>query len=188
MAETPSHLVLARVMRPHGVRGELSLQIITDFPERLRTLETVYLSIHEDAHADLTAYRIEGARPQKEKTWLLRLEGITDRDQAETLRNRYVFVSLADAVPLDEGEVYLFQVMGIRVVTVQGVELGKVIEFIETGANDVYVVQGAAYGEVLIPAIPGVILKIDAEAGVMTVNLPPGLLPDSADADKQPEA
>jgi 16S rRNA processing protein RimM len=178
MPDSPQYLVLAKVMRPHGIRGELNLQIITDFPERLRTLEKIYLGTSEDGSGKLKPYTVAGARPQKGATWLLRLTGIDDRDTAETLRNHYVFVSLADAVPLEEGEAYLFQVMGLRVVTVDGRELGKIVEFIETGANDVYVVQGALYGEVLLPNIPDVIRQIDIPGGVMTVEPLPGLLPE----------
>lgn len=178
MPETPNYLVLAKVMRPHGIRGELSLQIITDFPERIRTLERIFLGANEDGSGKLTPHRVENVRPQKQATWLLKLKGVEDRDAAEAFRNQYVFVSLMDAVPLEEGEAYLFQVMGLRVVTTDGRELGKIVEFIETGANDVYVVQGALYGEVLLPNIPSVILKIDVPAGVMTVEPMPGLLPE----------
>jgi len=181
MPDSPEYLVLARVNRPHGIRGELSLQIITDFPERLRDLGTVYFGVREDGSGTLTPHTIEAARRQKENTWLLKLVGIEDREGADVLRSQYVFVSLADAVPLAEGEVYLFQVMGIRVVTIEGMELGTIVEFIETGANDVYVVRGTTYGEVLIPAIAGVIVSTDPAQGVMTVNLPPGLLPDDSE-------
>jgi 16S rRNA processing protein RimM len=178
MAAIPNYLVLAKIMRPHGIRGELNLQMITDFPERLRTLETVFVGANEDGSGKLRQYPIEAARPQKQATWLIKLAGIDDRDTAEQFRNQYLFVSLKNAVPLDEGEVYLFQVMGIRVITTAGEELGKVVEFIETGANEVYVVQGTAYGEVLIPNIKSVVRSIDTEAGVMTVELLPGLLPE----------
>jgi 16S rRNA processing protein RimM len=178
MVETPKYLVLAKVMRPHGVRGELNLQVITDFPERIRTLEKVYIGANEDGSGKLKPYRVESARPQKQATWLLKLNGVEDRDAAEPFRNQYIFVSLAEAVPLEEGEAYLFQVMGLRVMTTDGRELGKIVEFIETGANDVYVVQGALYGEVLLPNIPSVVLNIDLATGVMTVEPLPGLLPD----------
>lgn len=164
-------------MRPHGVRGELNMQIMTDFPERLKSLEKVYLGTSADDTTHLQMYRVQSARAQKQATYLLQLRGVEDRDQADAFRNYFVFVALDDAVPLEEDEVYLFQVIGLQVETVQGENLGRVVDIIETGANDVYVVQGAAYGEVLIPAVSGMILDIDVEAGVMRVDPPPGLLP-----------
>jgi 16S rRNA processing protein RimM len=179
--------MLAKVLRPHGVRGELSLQVLTDFPERIRHLEQVFFGLESDGSGKLNAYTVESARGHRTGVWLIRLEGVEDRDQAEVFRNQYMFVSLAEAVPLEEGEVYLFQVMGITVKTVAGLELGRVTEYIETGANDVYVVQGAAYGEVLIPAIDGVLIKIDTAAGIMWVNPPPGLLPGEDESDESPE-
>ncbi len=176
--EAPRYLILAKILRPHGIRGELNVQIVTDFPERMKSLDQVYVGAENAAH--LKAYQVEGARPQKKSTWLLQLNGIQDRDSAELLRNQFVFVSLNDAVPLENDEVYLFQVMGLQVETLQGQPLGRVVDIIETGANDVYVVQGSAYGEVLIPAVSGIILDIDVLAGVMKVDPPPGLLPDDS--------
>ncbi len=176
MADSPHYLIIARILRPHGVRGELSLQIITDFPERLRELQKVYLAHSAEQPDRPRPYRVEGARPQKQASWLLRLRGVEDRDAAELLRGQYVFVSLADAVPLADDEVYLFQVMGLQAQTVAGEVLGRVVDIIETGANDVYVIRGEIRGEVLIPAVPGILINIDVEAGLMIVDPPPGLL------------
>ncbi|MHB8625952.1 MAG: ribosome maturation factor RimM [Aggregatilineales bacterium] len=187
----PRYLVLAKVLRPHGVRGELSVQVITDFPERFRELEKIYLGTSADRPDRLRAYAIDSARPQKTTkqggTWLLRLHGIDDRDAADLLREQYVFVAIDQAVPLAEDEVYLFQVIGLQAETPQGEALGRVVDIIETGANDVYVIRGSAYGEVLIPAVNGVVLAIEVEAGRMLVDPPPGLLPDQADRRNQPD-
>lgn len=101
------------------------------------------------------------------------------REAADRLRGQYILVTLQDAVPLAEDEIYLFQVIGLRVLTDQGVVLGRVVSVIETGANDVYVVQGERYGEVLIPAIESVVRRIDVDNGVMHITPLPGLLPDS---------
>lgn len=175
-SDTPRYLILGKIMRPHGVRGELNVQIMTDFPERLKSLDKVHLAASADAPEKLKSYTVEGARPQREATWLIRLAGIEDREMADTLRNLFMFVAIDDAVPLEDDEVYLFQVMGLQVQTVQGEVLGRVVDLIETGANDVYVVRGEARGEVLIPAISGVIVTIDPAAGHMIIDPPPGLL------------
>jgi 16S rRNA processing protein RimM len=165
-------------MRPHGVRGDLRIQALTAFPERLNRLDVVYLSTRSDDTAHLIECQVSRIRPDKADYWLLHLDGIDDLKAAEAYRGRYVLVSLADAVPLEADEVYLFQVMHLEVFTEEGQSLGHVVDIIETGANDVYVIQGEAYGEILIPAIPQVIIRISPETGSMTVKLLPGLLPE----------
>ena len=85
-----------------------------------------------------------------------------------------VWIALEDAVPLEEGEIYLHQMMGLRVVTVDGEDLGSVTEIIETGANPVYVVRGSQ-GEILIPDTDQVIQSVDLTAGLVTVRLIEGL-------------
>lgn len=178
----PRYLVLAKVLRPHGVRGELSVQVFTDFPERLHELEKVYLGASAEKPDRMRPFAIDNARPQRTNkqggTWLLHLHGINDRDAADLLRDQYVFVALDQAVPLADDEVYLFQVIGLQAETPRGEVLGRVVDIIETGANDVYVIRGSAYGEVLVPAINGVVLAIEVESGRMIVDPPPGLLPD----------
>jgi 16S rRNA processing protein RimM len=190
-AAAPQYLVLAKVLRPHGVRGELSVQVITDFPERFWELDKVYLGATAEKADRLRGYAIDGARPQRSGkhsgTWLLRLHGIDDREAADSLRDQYVFVALDQAVPLADDEVYLFQVIGLQAETPGGEVLGRVVDIIETGANDVYVIRGAAYGEVLVPAVNGVVLSIDVDAGRMLVDPPPGLLPDRPDFAAHPD-
>jgi 16S rRNA processing protein RimM len=174
----PHYLVLARVLRPHGVRGDLSVKIITDFPERMGNLDVVYLASDPNDPKRVTEQHVIWARRAKNDQWLLHLKGVEDRDSADAFRSQFILVSLKDAVPLEDDEVYLFQVMGLEVHSTDGENLGRVVDIIETGANDVYVVRGDAYGEVLIPAIPSVVLNIDVPAGIMHVQIPPGLLPD----------
>ncbi len=178
----PQFLILARILRPHGVRGDLSIQIVTDFPERLNDLDVVYLGLNPAYSDNLSPYTVTWARHAKKDQWLLHLKSVDDRDAADLLRNQYICVSLADAVPLEADEVYLFQVIGLNVQTTEGAALGRVTDVIETGANDVYVVRGEAYGEILLPAIDSVIRTIDPDAGVMIVDVPAGLLPDKPPA------
>jgi 16S rRNA processing protein RimM len=174
----PQFLVVARIIRPHGVRGDLRIQALTAFPERLADLNVVYLSARPDDTAHLIECQVSRARPDRAEFWLLHLDGIDDREAAEAYRGHYVMVSLADAVPLEADEVYLFQVMNLEVFTEEGESLGHVVDIIETGANDVFVIRGEAYGEILIPAIEQVIIRISPETGRMIVRLLPGLLPE----------
>jgi 16S rRNA processing protein RimM len=176
MADKPQFLIAAKILRPHGVRGDFVIQIITDFPNRLQQVEKVYLT--RDPEKRGKPFPVVIARPHQGNHWLLHLDGIETRNDSEPYRNAYVMIALTEAVPLDEDEVYLFQVMGAEVHTTDGQVLGMVVDFIETGANDVYVVNGGTYGEILIPAIPDVVLNIDPDAKTMLVQLMDGLLPE----------
>ena len=109
---------------------------------------------------------------------LLRLEGCHDRTAAEALRGYLVQIPSEEALPLEEGEYYEHQILGLAVWTASGEYLGELVEIIYTGANDVYVVQPAdANGkDILLPALEDVVLDIDADAGRLVVELPEGLL------------
>ena len=161
-------------MRPHGVRGEICIEVLTAYPERIVPDMQVYLGQDPQDTSSAVIYRVESAR-KHQRHLLLRLEGITDRNAAELVLRQYVMVRLEDAVPLAEGEFYLFQVIGVTVTTDEGEYLGEVVDVIETGANDVYVVRGPR-GEVLLPAIDECVLDIDVDARTMTVHLLEGLL------------
>lgn len=176
-ASEPAFLVLGRILRPHGVHGELRLQVATAYPERIAHLHTVYVGPTPYDEAQATAFEVTGVRRHREYL-LIRLEGIDSREEAEYYRGQLLMVALADAVPLTEGEYYVFQILGSRVITQEGEELGRISEVLETGANDVFVVQGGVRGEVLIPDVPHVVVDVDIENKVVTVAPPPGLLPD----------
>lgn len=174
-ASSPHFLVLGRILRPHGVRGELRVQIVTDFPERVADLDSVFIGRDPYNTASAQEFGVIGARRHREQL-LVRLEGINSRDDVDPYRGQLLMVSLEDAVPLDDDEYYIFQIIGAAVVTTEGEELGQVQEVLETGANDVLLVRGGIYGEVLIPDIPDVVLNIDLKNARITVALPPGLI------------
>jgi 16S rRNA processing protein RimM len=111
---------------------------------------------------------------------LLKLEGVDNRDQADRLRELHVMVAIEDAVPLEAGEYYLYQLIGLSVQTDKGEQLGQISDVLETGANDVYIVNSPQYGEILIPVTEETILEIDFDLGIATVSLPEGLLPSSS--------
>jgi len=164
------YMAIGKVVRAHGLHGELSVSILTEFPERFETTEWVYLGNEFEA----SPYRLEGYRWHK-KNLLLTLAGITGRTEAEQLRGQYVQVPLAEAVPVPEGSYYLYQLIGLQVVTIDGQSLGVVADIIETGANDVYVVEGDDK-QILLPAIDDVVRSIDLETGQIVVQLIDGLI------------
>jgi len=169
----PRYLVVGRVLRPHGVHGELRVEIITGFPERLAQHDYFFLA-HPDSPEDVRRYPAEEMRQHKE-TLLLKLAGCDDRNEAELLRDMLVQIPVEEAVPLENGEYYDFQIVGVKVETDNGEWLGQVTEVLETGANDVYLVRGPR-GEVLLPAITDVVRELDMEARRMVVHLLPGML------------
>jgi 16S rRNA processing protein RimM len=169
----PRYLAVGQVLRPHGVRGELRVQIITDYPGRLGGCAHFHLAPPESPEA-ARCYPVEELRRHRE-VLLLKLSGCDDRNAAEELRGMLVQIPIEEAVPLEEGEYYHFQLIGVRVETEDGEWLGQVVEVLATGANDVYVVRGPQ-GEVLLPAIEDVVRELDLASKRMVVHLLPGTL------------
>ena len=167
-----THLVVGRVVGPRGLHGELKVEIESDDPARFHALRKVYLG------DDLTPFAVDRARLFKGRA-LLQLAGIADRNTAELWRGAYVYVEIADALPLGEDEYYFHEVEGLAVVTENGTVLGRVTDILPTGANDVYVVNGPD-GELLLPAIKEVVIEVDTVAGTMLVRLPDGLRSESS--------
>jgi 16S rRNA processing protein RimM len=163
----PAFLTIARVRRPFGVRGELLLELLTDFPQRLLTAETLLVGNTQQV-VKVAALRRHG------EDYLLTLESVADRDAAEAMRGASLSIPTDNLAPLPAGTYYLHQIEGLTVVTEGGEELGTVREILKTGANDVYVVRGPK-GELLLPAIPQVIREIRLESGTLHVRLMEGL-------------
>ena len=153
------------------------MRVLTAYPERLSDKKTLYLADSPDSE-DVVEYGLQSVRMHQGYA-LIKLKGVESRDEADKFRELFVMVSMEDAIPLEEGELYLYQFIGLKVQTEDGHLLGEIVDIIETGANDVYVVDSADYGEVLIPDTEEVILEIDIDAGMVVVRLPEGLLPNS---------
>lgn len=164
----PRYLAVGRIAAPHGVRGEVEVEIHTDFPQRF-VPEARFLVGERKV-----AMTVERVRPFK-KRLLIKFREIVDRTAAERMRGAWIHVPIEEAWPLEEGEYYEHEIVGLEVWTETGEYLGVVDHIIYTGANDVYVVVGPK-GEVLLPAIEEVIREIDLERERMTVHLLPGLI------------
>jgi 16S rRNA processing protein RimM len=119
-------------------------------------------------------YTIVSARSHQ-KGVLLKLQGINSIDEVNVWRNAEVFLETTNLSEPDEGSYYWFQIIGLKVITVDHKFLGKIIDIIRTGSHDVYVVRTESK-EVLVPAIKSVIVEIDLNKQVMRVDLPEGLL------------
>lgn len=163
--EQPQRLSIGRIVGAHGVRGAVKLRIWTHFPERIPELTHVYLD------GETTPRRLLRAQLHGDIA-LLQLEGISTRNEAEALRGAVVRIDRSQAAPLAEDEYYHFEIIGLHVVNEAGEHLGQVVEILETGANDVYIVQRPDGRELLLPALRSVILEIDLEHQRMVVRPP----------------
>lgn len=169
----PEFLAVGKLRRPHGVRGEILMTVWTEFPERLKPGVAVFVG---DNH---TRVRIRGVRWHRDDI-LISFEGFPTREEIGLLRNQVLMVRGEDLPPLEEGEVYVHQLIGMTVLDQEKeIVLGTVSEIIETGANDVYVVRDEYGSEFLLPAIDSVILAIDVHHKLIRVHLLPGLLPEN---------
>jgi 16S rRNA processing protein RimM len=165
----PVYLTVGFIRRPHGIRGELIMDIHTDFPDRLHAGTKVFLS-EEHRPAKLASVRPHGT------SLLVSFRGMDSPETAGRLRNTWVYVTTADRPPLPDGKVYQHQILGLRVITDEGRELGQLVDIFETGANNIYVVKTADGKEILLPAIPDVVLGIDLPNGEIKVHLLEGLI------------
>ncbi len=165
----PAFLEIGKVRRPHGVGGDVLVEVYTDFPERLQPRAEVFLG------KDRLPLTIRSRRLHNDGL-LLAFEKYTTPEQVGKFRNQILYSITKKAPKLPKGEYYLYQLMGLRVETDTGEALGSITDILETGANDVYEVTDGAGREVLLPATEEVILEINLEKQLMRVHLLPGLL------------
>jgi len=159
-------LTVAVIERPHGVRGELQARITTDTPDRLLRLKSLFLG------DEAAPRKVQSVRFHKDRM-LFRLGGITTPEQVRALYGTPLRIPGSAAAPLGEGEYFLYQLIDSTVVDEEGAELGTLVDIIETGANEVYVVRPAnGEPDLLLPNIPSVVLGIDVEKARITVRLP----------------
>lgn len=145
------------------------MQVLTDFPERLVP------GTHFYAGPQRRRLRLRSRRWHRQRL-LVAFEGLQTREQAGELRNQLLLVRADDRPPLPAGEYYHHQLIGLKVVDEAGDVLGSLVEILQTGANDVYVVRSASGRELLLPAVDEVLRGIDLERGEIRVHLLPGLL------------
>lgn len=156
----PDALIVGALVGPHGIRGEVKLRPLTEFPERLAKLRRLRLRLPDGAE---DWYRVKSARFSREML-LVQFEGVTDRTGAEALRGATVLIDRTEAAPLPEGRYYEHQILGLRVVTPDGEELGTITDIMGTASNDVYVA-----GKYLIPATHDAVLRLAPDEGVLIV-------------------
>ena len=168
------------ITNTHGIRGEVKVYPATDDIRRFSVLEKVFL----DEKHGRKLMPIEKVRYFKQMV-IIKFRGYDRIEDIEGFKGLDIFVSREDAVPLEEGEYYIADLIDMKVVAEDGSEIGILTDVIKTGANDVYVVSSPEFGEILIPVIPQCIKSVDIESGIMTAELLPGLLDLSRSGKKK---
>ena len=159
------------ITSPHGLKGEVKVFPTTDDPARFKKLKTVYL----EKGTERICREVQSVRFFKQMV-IVKFKGLDRIEDVENLRRTPILVTRKDAVPLEEGEYYIADLLGMEVRDEEGKILGRIKEVLQTGANDVYVVEREGEKELLIPAIPQCRKSVDVEAGIMVVRLLKGLL------------
>ena len=162
---------IGKIVGTYGYQGMVRIMPLTDFPERFKKLKTVILWKNGKG----SKVMVEAARSYKE-SYLLKLQGIDSMEAAKDYCNALLKIDESQLYPLPADHYYHFQLQGLSVYDEEKGFLGELGEVLETGANDVYVVQSPEYGEILLPAIKDVILEVDLEEKIMRVRLLPGLI------------
>lgn len=169
MDRSERDILIGKVTGPFGIRGEVKILVLTDFPERFEKGREIVLNIGNERRKA----KIESSRPHA-GVILAKLEGVDNRNEAEQLRNAEIVIDRDQLAKLEEGRFYVFDIIGLKAITEDGRELGTINEVLQGGANDVYCTDTG----LCIPALKNIVIKIDIENGVMVIRPMPGLLPD----------
>lgn len=175
--DLPETVTVGRILRPHGVRGELVVEILSDVPGRLEPGRSVLLV--QDGSPARSA-TVETHRSHKSGA-LLRIKGIEDRDRAEELRGVWLEVPRSEVPQAPEGTYYHYQLLGCRCYDAAngGAELGEVVELLEDGGGLLLIVSDGER-RVPVPFVQSFLRGVDVAAGRIDLELPPGLLEECA--------
>ena len=162
-----NEIAIGEIVAAHGIKGDVKLVVLTDFPERFNPGNRVRFKLNEN----ITEFEILRATSHK-SNFTLHLNGIDTRSAAENLRGSIAFVYNDELIALPEDENYAFELIGMEVFTSNNEKLGTITDVLQGGANDVYVIND----KICIPAIKECILNVDSKNRKITVFTMPGLL------------
>lgn len=161
-------LTIGRIAGIHGVHGDLKVRLLTDHPEHVLTLKHVYLGESREP-VTMTEARLQPPIA------IVHLKGVDTPEDAKALGGLPLRIPATDAKPLEEGEYFLFQLVGLQAVNGEGAHLGAVTDLMETGAHDVFVItpEGAgASDQLLVPNHPQYVLRIAPDEGLIVIEPP----------------
>ena len=164
-------MAIAKILRPRGLRGEMVAEVLTDFPERFDSLQEVTAVLPDGEHRELS---LENAWFQKERI-VLKFARVDSIEEAELLRNAEICIDEAQAVELEDGEFFDWQLEGCEVVTLTGEAVGRVRELLRTGGTEVLIIGGDGR-EVLVPFAESICVDVDIEKKRIVIDPPEGLL------------
>lgn len=173
---TDSLLLVGTCGRPHGVQGEIKVVPETDDPERLAALAQVYVGSSPETAQPRTVEAVRFQPTKRGLAALMRFKGVVGREGADALRGQAVFADQADLPPLDEGEVFLHDLIGLSVVTEAGEAVGTVTDVLPGTAHPLFVVQRDGKPDALVPDVEEIVTTIDLDAEQITIAPPEGLL------------
>lgn len=168
---SPETVTVGRILRPHGVRGELKVEVLSDVPDRFAPGSRLLLVRQGGAPVERT---VESIRALQGGFGVVRLAGVGDRDAAEALRDAWLEVPRSAVPAAAEGEYYQYELIGCRC-TDGGEELGTVVDVIEDGGGLLLVVEGAGR-RLPIPFVRGFLRQVDVAGRTIALELPPGLV------------
>lgn len=158
------------VTSTHGVKGEVKVFPTTDDAGRFKKLKKVILETEKEE----IELEITGVKFFKNMV-ILKFKGIDDMDIANKYRQKSLYVTRENAVKLEKNEYFIADLMGLKVISDEGEDLGILEDVLQTGANDVYIIRKEGEDEILLPAIKECVKEVDIEAGTMVVHLLAGL-------------
>ena len=173
----PSYLVVGHLNKPHGTKGELFVWPLTDHPEESFSPGVILFLGDETGNSpdtSRTSLVILSARPFR-RGYLIHLDGVESREGAEALQGLYVLRPTEELGGVEEGEFFYHQLLGLKVTTVDGVDVGKIVEVYELRPADLLEVRGPSKTH-FIPFLSSVVREMDLASGTMTIDPPEGLL------------
>lgn len=175
--DDPAFLVVGHINKPHGTKGEVFVWPLTDHPDDVYAPGVVLRGSDNrgrEPDPESPPLTIETVRPFR-RGYLVRFAGTRDRNDAELLRDRYLMRSIAELAPLADDEVFYHQLLGMRVETVEGDEVGTVREVYELRPAEMLEVRTPT-GTILIPFLRDVVVEVHRDEGRLVVDPPEGLL------------
>lgn len=167
-----NEVAIGKFASPHGIKGDIKIVTLTDFPERFHAGNEIKVKSNNSKKDDFEVFKITSSVPVKGLNFTVHLEGVEDRNKAEELSGSMIFIFKDELMDLGEDESYIFELVGIEVFTDKGDKIGIITDVLQSGANDVYVIDE----KICIPAIKDCILEVNPEKKKMVIFPMPGLL------------
>lgn len=157
---TDKKIIIGKIGAAHGVRGDMKVYPLTDFPDRFNTIKKAFI---DDKEINIISTRYQN------NFVVMKVKGVNSREEVARYTNKLLKINRSDVPPLNEGEYYSFDIIGLKVINQDDIVLGEIIEILKTGSNDVYITKTPEGKQLLIPALKKVVTEINIEDDFMKV-------------------